>query len=180
MVVYVAFLRGINVGGRNLIKMKEVCHQFESIELEKITSYRASGNILFTTELEQATVVERIKETLFDLVGRNVEVFLRTSTQIEEIMSFNPFRERELSSAKLYVTFIPTKTQIDLALPLQSPQKDVELFLAANSNLFSQAYPRKGRYGTPNKFIEKELQVPATTRNWNTIKVISEILNRDY
>ncbi|MCK5239100.1 MAG: DUF1697 domain-containing protein, partial [Candidatus Thorarchaeota archaeon] len=119
MVVYVAFLRGINVGGRNLIKMKEVCHQFESIELEKITSYRASGNILFTTELEQATVVERIKETLFDLVGRNVEVFLRTSTQIEEIMSFNPFRERESSSAKLYVTFIPTKTQIDLALPLQ-------------------------------------------------------------
>ena len=85
-----------------------------------------------------------------------------------------------MSSAKLYVTFIPTKTQIDLALPLQSPQKDVELFLAANSNLFSQAYPRKGRYGTPNKFIEKELQVPATTRNWNTIKVISEILNRDY
>ena len=178
MTVYVAFLRGINVGGRNLIKMKDICQKFEFIGLENVSSYRASGNILFITEADG--VINRIKDELHDLTGRDIEVFLRTSSEIEEILNLNPFRKRESSSAKLYVTFIPTKTQIDLALPLHTPPKDVELFLAANSNLFSQAYPRKGRYGAPNKFIENELQVPATTRNWNTIKGIFEILNRDY
>ncbi len=62
MAVYVAFLRGINVGGRNLIKMKEVCQEFESIGREKVSSFRASGNILFISELEPADVVEKTKK----------------------------------------------------------------------------------------------------------------------
>lgn len=180
MAVYVAFLRGINVGGRNLLKMKDICQKFESIGLEKVSSFRASGNILFISELESIDVGDRTKEELRKLVERDIEVFLRTSSQIEEIMKLNPFRERESSSAKQFVTFIPTEIQTDLILPFFSPHRDVELFLVANGNLFSQAQLRKGRYGAPNKIIEKELNVPATTRNWNTIKGISEILKRDY
>ena len=179
MAVYVAFLRGINVGGRNLIRMKDVCQKFEAIGLEKVSSFRASGNILFISELESADVVDRTKEELRKLVERDAEVFLRTSSQIEEIMKLDPFRERESSSSKLYVTFIPSTIQIDFTLPLYTPHKDVELFLVDNGNLFSQAQRRKGRYGAPNNFIEKDLQVSATTRKGNTLKGIFQSLKRD-
>lgn len=180
MSVYVAFLRGINVGGRNLIRMKDICQKLESVGFHNVASYRASGNILFESEEKQNHIVEKIEKELHNMTDSDITVFLRDSFEIEEMVESEPFKGRESNSAKLYVTLISHKTPLDIVLPLKSLHADVEVFLLKDGNVFSQAYLRKGRYGAPNKLVESKFKLPATTRNWNTIMGLLDVLKRDY
>ena len=180
MILYVAFLRGINVGGRKLLKMQDVRQRFSNIGFRKVTSYKASGNILFETDMKPDDVVSIVKEGLLELSGQKLEVFLRSSTQITEVIELDPFRGREADPSKLYVTFIPVAQLKEVKLPLWSKNKDVELILLREYEFFSQTFQHKGRYGSPNKLVENEFQVPATARNWNTVRGIHEKIIRDY
>lgn len=180
MTLHVVFLRGINVGGRNLLKMQEVRQRFADLGFGNVSSYKASGNILFETDVKPDDIVKKVKEDLLELSGRDLEVFLRTSSQIRKIIELNPFKGREADSSKLYITFIPHKTSEEVKLPLWSRNNDVEIILARNGEVFSQTFLHKGRFGAPNKFVENEFEVPATTRNWNTIRGIHEKFIREY
>ena len=52
MTVYIAFLRGINVGGHKLIKMSDLKQLLETMGLTKVQTYIQSGNVLFESEVE--------------------------------------------------------------------------------------------------------------------------------
>lgn len=179
MTMYVAFLRGINVGGRNLLKMQDVRQEFNDLGFDNVSSYKASGNILFEANTKPDDAVKSIKTMLHNLSGRALEVFLRAALQIDEILELDPFKGREVDPSKLYITFIPNELSEGPMLPLWSRNKDVEIFLVKDSEVYSQTYLHRGSYGAPNKFIEKEFNVPATTRNWNTIRGIHEKFIRD-
>ena len=180
MPVYVAFLRGINVGGRKLIRMKDICQKLESDEIRNVSSHRASGNILFESEEKPNHIVEKIEKELHYMTDWDIAVFLRDYSEIKEIVESEPFKGRESSTAKSFVTLISHETPPDIVLPMKSLHADVEVFQIKNRNVFSQAYLRKGRYGTPNKLVESKLKLPATTRNWNTITGLLDVIKRDY
>ncbi|MHA2384497.1 MAG: DUF1697 domain-containing protein, partial [Candidatus Thorarchaeota archaeon] len=170
----------INVGGRNLLKMQDVRQRFSALGLENVSSYKASGNILFGTDMNAEEIKSKVKDELRELSDRDLEVFLRTSSHIKGIIELNPFRGKEADPSKLYVTFIPMAQLKEVTLPLWSKNKDVEIILLRDCEFFSQTYQYKERYGAPNKFIENEFGVPATTRNWNTIIGIQERIIQDF
>ncbi|MHA2150554.1 MAG: DUF1697 domain-containing protein [Candidatus Thorarchaeota archaeon] len=178
--MFVAFLRGINVGGRNLLKMQDVRQSFTELGFVNVSSYKASGNILFETEMEPEDIVSQVKGELRKLSGKDLEVFLRTSSQIKGIIELAPFKGRNADQSKLYVTFILDLPVNEVELPLWSRNRDVEIILSRDCELFSQTFQHKGRYGAPNKLVEKEFNQPATTRNWNTLIGIHERIIRDY
>lgn len=91
---------------------------------------------------------------------------------VEEIVQLNPFKKVKSRTAKLFVTFLPPELSRKHRLPLKSTNKDVEVILLRKCEAFSLAYPKKGRFGYPNNFIEKRFNVLASTRNWKTIKGI--------
>ncbi len=180
MTLYVAFLRGINVGGSNLLKMQDVRKRFTDLGFANVSSYKASGNILFETEMKPDDVVNSIKRALYRLSGRELEVFIRTSSQIREIVDLDPFKGRNADLRKLFVTFIPNNQTKEVNLPIWSRNKDVEIFLARSEEVFSQTFLHKERYGVPNKLVENKFNLRATTRNWNTIKGIHEKVIPNY
>jgi len=180
MIVYVAFLRGINVGGRNIIRMKDICEKLESDAYQNVSSYRASGNILFMSNENPNRITETIREQLHNLTGREIGLFLRSYSEIEEMVESEPFKGRETESAKLYVTMTHRDIAFSYDTPFKSPHEDVEVFLYKDGTAYSQAYERKGRYGSPNKLLEFTFKIPATTRNWNTIKGLLEVIKRNY
>ena len=180
MTSYVVFLRGINVGGRNLLKMVDVRQKLTFLGFDNVSSYKASGNILFETDMKPDDIVRKVKGELFELSGRDLEIYLRTSSQIREIIELDPFKGREADSSKLYITFIPHRQSEEVKLPLWARNNDVEIFLVRNGEVFSQTFLHRGRFGAPNKLIENEFEVPATTRNWNTIRGIHEKIIQDH
>lgn len=171
---YVAFLRGINVGGQKLISMADLSRAFIELGFKNVRTYIQSGNVIFETGRESRdTLLRRIEHSMYSLFGCDVPVFLRTFREIENLIALDPFGAKNADESDgLYVSFISRKIPGTPALPLFSAKKDLEIFLIRDFDIFSISHKINGRGGFPNIFIEKEFQLQATTRNWSTIKKV--------
>lgn len=166
-------MRGINVGGHNLLKMKDLYQRFVSLGFNNVSSYKQSGNIIFeASNINQNDISKKIQRELYDLLKSDVKVFLRTIPQVEGIIKLNPFKEIKSRTVKLFVTFLSNGPSKKPRLPLKSPNMDVEVIFIRNREAFSLALKKNKRFGTPNNFIESKLGVSATTRSWTTVKGI--------
>jgi uncharacterized protein (DUF1697 family) len=174
--LYVVFLRGINVGGHNRVKMDKLAELFAAMGFADVKIYIQSGNVVFRAkEKNLDALASRIEGELQKLVENEVRVMLRTLAELTVTVKENPFKKAEAEpDVKFYVTFLCEDPQNKVVLPLISPKKDVEVFLIQKRAVFSISRMVKGSYGFPNAFVEKELGGCATTRNWNTIQKITQ------
>ena len=109
---YVAFLRGINLGGRR-IKNEELRRHFEEIGLLEAATFRASGNVVFAAPKREAEVklARRVEEGLRERLGYEVPVFLRSVAEVAAIAARQPFDAKAVakSKGKLQVSFLQKK-----------------------------------------------------------------------
>jgi uncharacterized protein (DUF1697 family) len=90
MTKYVAFLRGINVGGR-IIKMAELKVCFEKLGLKNVSTLLNSGNVIFESGLEESELKRKIEETLTGTFNYPAKVWVISLDNIEKIVDKNPF-----------------------------------------------------------------------------------------
>lgn len=108
---YVAFLRGMNLGGRR-IKNTELRDEFETLGFSEVSCFRASGNVVFAAdEADEAKLTVRIEAGLGDALGYEVPVFLRSAGELQKVARREPFDSAALKSAKgkLQVAFLQAK-----------------------------------------------------------------------
>lgn len=106
---YVAFLRGMNLGGRR-IRNEELCAEFEALGLTDVACFRASGNVVFASEeSDEATLTVHIEAGLGEALGYAVPIFLRDDVKLRAIAAHEPFDPAALaaSKGKLQVAFLP-------------------------------------------------------------------------
>ena len=104
---YVALLRGINVKGKNLIKMTELREAFESLGLTNVETYIQSGNVVFTTDIKSEEKLETLISNKIDSeFNIATAVWVRDYTYLQEILENNPFLKRGEDEKTLYVTFV--------------------------------------------------------------------------
>lgn len=171
MTIYIAFLRGINVGGHKIIPMEALRKCFGSCALENVRSYIQSGNLIFESSEKPGVLHKKIEQRLKKQFKEDISVLLRTVPQLEKTMEVfsNVYKKDE----KCYITF--TTKKLSAKIPLFSPKKDVEIRAINNMDAITIAHEIKGRYGFPNKFIEDEYDVTATTRNCNTVRKMIDL-----
>jgi uncharacterized protein (DUF1697 family) len=87
---YVALLRAVNVGGRQL-KMSDLKQVADQLGLEEARTYIASGNLLFTSSKSEAAVQRELEAATSDHMGKTVEVMVRTAKELEAVVAGNPF-----------------------------------------------------------------------------------------
>lgn len=92
MTAYVALLRAVNVGGTGKLPMKDLRTLCESLGFENVRTYIASGNVVFDSHAEQATVKRELERALAEYAGKPVGVFVRTGAELSELLKRNPFR----------------------------------------------------------------------------------------
>jgi uncharacterized protein (DUF1697 family) len=178
MTTYIALLRGINVGGKNIIKMIDLKRVFEAMGLCEIQTYIQSGNVLFKSNETEELLRKKIEHEIKVTFGFSVTVTLRTSEELEGIIRNCPFSAEEVLKAEstsegesLYVAFLTNA-------PLQ---ENIERFDTYRSE--SDEYKIVGREvfllfhnSIRNSKLANNLQkldVPATTRNWKTINKLA-------
>ena len=174
---YVAFLRGINVGGKNIVKKEMLQEAFASLGYQHVSVWKQNGNIIFETDkadLEQIKIA--IQKKLQSLLSSNVGVILRSLSYLEELVEHNPFRNINEKGASYLVTFLSTETA-ESTLPLKIPKSTAEIIRIGKREAYSVTHGH-GEGGQPNPFLEKKLKTQATTRNWNTIKEIVETYSK--
>lgn len=110
MAVYAAFLRGINLGKSRRVKNEALREIFESLGLEGVATFRASGNVIFEAK-PAGNLGSRVEAGLAESLGIEVTVFLRTARQVKAIAAREPFSNKELaaSAGKQQVALLPRK-----------------------------------------------------------------------
>ena len=172
MTRYVALLRGINVGGKNLIKMEQLVRIFTGAGLKNVRTYIASGNVIFdSSSSNKATLTKKIEKALQQDLGYEVTVILRTLDELESIVTRNPYKHRPASSDVMHcVVFLADEPKGKLQIPLVSSTENLEVF-EVNDRVACITARRKrtGWFGYPNNFVEKQFGVAGTTRNWSSV-----------
>jgi len=171
--IYVALLRGINVGGNKLIRMKDLARICTDAGLKNVRTYIASGNVVFESGSANKTALTRkIEKALHQTLGYEVTVVLRTLSEIKSIVNRNPFRKYEASKdVMLCVVFLATEPKTKPTLPLVSLTDNLEVFEVADGTACVVSRRKKsGWFGFPNNFVEKQFGVTGTTRQWSSVK----------
>jgi uncharacterized protein (DUF1697 family) len=168
---YVAFLRGINVGGRNLLRMESLHVLLAEQGLRNIHTYLQSGNVVFeSSDRDAQKLAGRIEAAIAEFIATPIPVVLRTAGRIRQIIDSDPFRTRQdPKDAKLYVSFLHSAPVSHPKLPLKHQGGMMVILSATESEVFSVSIPSKGRYLFPNIVIEERFGVTSTTRDWNTM-----------
>lgn len=171
---YVAFLRGINTGKKQ-VKMDQLRKVLEEQNLTNVKTILASGNIIFETTTTTPTV-EELETTLKNSFGFEIPVILRTFPQIQKLIQSKPFKNISITpETRLYVTFLgnkPTPEQKKIELLDESFQ----IIQITDNEVCSVKILQDGR-GTVDamEILEKQFGKNVTTRNWNTITKIIQV-----
>jgi uncharacterized protein (DUF1697 family) len=181
MTRYVAFLRAINVGGQRLIKMEELARIFTAAGLKNVRTYIQSGNVIFdATSVNTPALRKKIEKALLNILGFEVPVMIRPLAHIEEIVRRNPFKKTKADADQaLFVVFLSDEPRQNPKVPLTSITENLEVLEVTDRVAFIVLRRKKnGTFGFPNKFVEKELGVLGTTRNWNTVTKILKVTEK--
>lgn len=167
--LWVALLRGINVGG-HVVKMERLRQLFAELGFANVRTYIKSGNVFFEApEGDRAALSWRIEEHLRQALGYEVPVFLRTAAELEAILALDPFKDRDVTrDMRLCVTFTAKPIPGDLPLPWRSPKGDMEIVRATDHEAFVVWYLVDGRPPSSLTPLEKALGSPTTTRFFHT------------
>lgn len=121
---YVAFLRGMNLGGRRITN-DELRSHFEALGCKEVATFRASGNVIFKNDEPPAKLTSYLENGLADALGYEVPVFLRSSVELLAISAHQAFQAKDVdvSKGKLQVGMLtkkPNATTVKKALALSS------------------------------------------------------------
>ncbi len=178
---YVAFMRAINVAGHASVKMSDVRDAFAAAGCRNVRTYIQSGNVIFESPArDAATILQKVRAKLRSVLD-DEPILFRTVGEMEELIRRAPFKDVEAEPGiKLYVVFLSQRPRSKPRLPLVSSKEALEAVAMSDRDVFVVSRRKKnGFFGFPNNFVEKELGVSATSRNWSTITKIIEFLQME-
>jgi uncharacterized protein (DUF1697 family) len=172
MTVYVAMLRGVNVGG-NSLRMDWLRQACEKLGWQNVRTYVQSGNIVFSSRASTAKLAQTLKATIDAQTRLPVTVVLRSAADMEKVVAANPFlKQKGVDATKLHVTFldkVPVKPALDRLDALAGTRDQYRL---NGSELYLNCPINYGETRLSNGAIEKVLGVGATTRNLKTVMTL--------
>jgi uncharacterized protein (DUF1697 family) len=174
---YIALLRGINVTGKNMIKMETLRATFESLGFGNVKSYINSGNLAFnTSKTSEETLVAKIGDAIEEDFGLRIQVMVRERKAIESVIRNNPFEGNFESHKQMHVLFMneemPQEKQ-ELLSGYQTERDKVairgrEIYTLLLDGVAESTLMRKN-------IIEGKLKIPITGRNWRTVEKLIEL-----
>ncbi len=180
MIIYLALLRGINVGGKNIIKMADLKRVFESIGLCDVKTYIQSGNVLFKSDETEEVLSDKIEHEIEAVFGIPAKVILRTSKELEQIILNCPFSQDEITEAEnlseaesLYVALLARTPLKENTGCLDAYRSESDKYHIAGREIYLLFQNSIRNSKLANNL--HRLDVPATVRNWKTLSKLAEI-----
>ena len=169
---YIALFRGINVGGNNVLPMKDLVAQLENLGSQNVKTYIQSGNVVFQNEEEDASLLsKKIRTAIKKSHGFEPHVLLLKPEEMERAVASNPFSEAESEPKTLHLFFLssmPKKPDLDA---LESIKSDRERFALKDGVFYLHTPDGIGRSKLAAN-AEKVLGVAITGRNWRTVRKV--------
>lgn len=167
---YVALLRGINVGGNNIIKMADLKACFEQMGLGEVATYIQSGNVLFSTpETDKTGLVNRIEKALSDSFAYNSRIVLITHEHLKKIVAEAPPGFGQQKDTYRYdVIFLKEPLTAAEAMKSVTTRAGVDTAHQGQAVLYFSRLTSKASQSHLTKIIGLPVYQHMTIRNWNT------------
>jgi len=177
MTVAVSMLRGVNVGGHNMIKMDALRSLCESLGCSAAQTYIQSGNVIFRAkEREIAAMEKRIAGGIQKTFGIRCGVMVRTLAELRDALDRNPFASRaDIDPKKLLFLFLAGSPTAEAQSKVLQIKAEPEELRVSGREVYIYYANGMARPKLPLTLVEKSLAMPATGRNWNTVRKLAEI-----
>jgi uncharacterized protein (DUF1697 family) len=175
---YVALLRGINVGGNNIIKMNELKIIFEEIDLLDVQTYIQSGNVIFNDfEKDKLKLREKIEKKLFRKLNNEVKISLFTLSEMEKIINKKPYWYGEENEKYKYdVIFLIEPLKAKEAIKKIQIRESVDEVYEGNKVLYFKRLKEKITKTYLTKIVGTPMYKYMTIRSWNTTEKLFNLM----
>lgn len=174
MKTYVVLLRGVNVSGKNIVKMTVLKTVLIDNDFKNVTTYIQSGNIVLCSDLEKDVVATKVQQLIHDHFQLQIAVFCLNLQEMETALQNNPFTEN-IEPNKLFFTFLNEEPVADLLVDLEKIDFANDQFKVIDKVLYFYLPNGMNNSKLNNNFFEKKLKVTATGRNLNTIHKLIDL-----
>jgi uncharacterized protein (DUF1697 family) len=176
---YVALLRGINVGGNNLIKMAALKACFEAQGFHDVATYLQSGNVVFTASAEgAASLTERVEAALGATFKYPASVVLRSRKQIQDVVARAPRGfGSEPARYRYDVIFLKAPLSAPAAIKNFPIKPGVDEAHAGIGVLYVSRLISKASQSRISKIVTLPIYPRVTIRNWNTTSAVLRLLD---
>ncbi len=173
---HVALLRGINVGGRNKLLMKDLVSMFAEADCSRVRTYIQSGNVLFDAAPGVACRIGSvIQGSIRERCGLDIPVVTRTIDELVDVVNSNPFGEAEAQEKLLHVGFLaqrPGAARIAALDPQRSPPDEL---VACGREVYLRCPNGVARTRFTSAYLDSTLGTICTMRNWRTTLKLLEL-----
>jgi uncharacterized protein (DUF1697 family) len=179
MITYIALLRGINVGGNNIIKMEALRAVFEKLGFTNVKSFIQSGNVLFQSEITDELALEKkLEAALSETFNYTARVLIRSQKDmVKTVAAIPPIFENP--EWKHNVIFLSPAINSPKILDTFTPKPEIEELHYAPGVLFWSAKLDGISRSTMLKLSTRKEYKEMTVRNANTTRKILELMYTD-
>ncbi len=176
-VTHVALLRGINVGGKNMLPMPELAKLFERAGCTEVRTYIQSGNVLFSTSPDATkTLATTIPALIERKRGIRPALIIRSETELKKVVSNNPFPDRAEHPKLLHVGFLGAKPGSSLINSLDPDRSPGDRFCVRGSEIYLSVPNGVLKTKFTGPYFDSTLKTTSTWRNWRTVVTLLEMM----
>ncbi|CAG0959582.1 hypothetical protein PLCT2_00676 [Planctomycetaceae bacterium] len=169
---YIALLRGINVGGKNLLPMKALAALCEEAGCEDVRTYIQSGNVVLRAEAKlAASLPGKLGTAIKRGFGFEPPIVLRSVEELARVAAGNPFINHEAET--LHVAFLSHAPDKETARSLEPKPPDE--FVLSGREIYLRCPNGYGKTKLTNAWFDARLKTTSTVRNWKTVLKLLEL-----
>ncbi len=174
---YVALLRGINVGGKHKLPMKELVEVFTAGKCNSVRTYIQSGNAVFTcSDATFRGLRPALEKKIESRFGFPAPVILRSREQVVQVVHNNPFLKAGKPEPTLHVMFLAEAPRSDAISKLDPNRSPGDEFRVAGSEIYLYLPNGAGNSKLTNAYFDAKLSTIGTGRNWATVLKLLEMM----
>ena len=174
METYIGLLRGINVGGNNILPMQALRDSFEAFGCAHVKTYIQSGNVVFAYDGDLQELREQIIAAIDSRFGFRPKLLLIERCEFAAVVTANPFANIERDPKSLHVWFLAGPAANPDITSVDSKLAESESYVLEGNAFYLHAPDGIGRSKLAGN-VEKFLGVDATARNWRTVVKLHEL-----
>ena len=179
MARYVALLRGINVGGKNQVRMADLKACFEGLGFQNVTTYIASGNVLFdSAERSSTKLTPLIEKALTKRFGYRAVVVVRSQAQFRSIVEKAPKGYgSQPSRYRSDVLFLKPPISATATIKIVPTKEGVDEVHAGPGVLYFSRLASKASSSRLSRFASMPIYKSITARSWSTTVKLQELMD---
>ena len=171
-----AMLRGINVGGKHRLPMKDLVELSTSAGAEEVSTYIQSGNVVFTAA---PAIAKRIGPEVAAAIENRFRfsspVVIRSAKEMAAVVGDNPFLAEGIDPSTLHVAFLLERPRAAAVAALDPDRSPGDRFEVRGRDVFLHLPNGVARSKLTNAWLDRALGTVSTARNWKTVTKLLEL-----